>query len=70
MKKVRDYLFDLNRSQCQCGKRKKPKTSFCPHCFYRLPQQIKKDLNTRLLDGYCEIYDAAVEFLNNKPKLK
>lgn len=69
MAKVQDYLFDLNSSQCQCGKRKKPKKSLCPNCYFRLPPGMRDDLYKRLMDGYMEAYDAAVAFLDNKPKL-
>jgi hypothetical protein len=64
MKKYEEYIFKINSSQCQCGKRKTPKMSFCPNCFYRLPQEMKSKIHKHPWKEFCDTYDAAVEYLN------
>lgn len=58
------YVEQLLSNVCQCGKRKKPHMSFCPNCFFRLPEEKRDDLYKQWLHGYEESYDAAVEYLN------
>jgi len=57
------YLDELRSNQCVCEKPKKPKHSFCPECFYKLPRDLQVDLYLRMREGYEEAYAAAVNFL-------
>ena len=58
------YFDELYGNVCQCGNRKKPKMSFCPSCYYRLPLEMREALYRLFCGGYREAYDAAVEYLS------
>jgi len=59
------YLKELSSNECQCGRHKSPRNSFCFHCYSDLPNHIQKELWQMLGDGYEEAYDAAVHYLNS-----
>lgn len=56
-------LRDLGSEECYCGGPKKPKSSFCPKCYYALPSTTRHALYKTMSDGYAEIYDRAKEYL-------
>ena len=64
MKKWIKYFNELQGSQCQCGKNKNPKKSFCRSCYFKLPYNMQSDLYKRIGDGYKAAFDQAVTFLN------
>lgn len=59
-----DHYSEYMGCLCQCGKSKKARMSFCPNCFFRLPDKLRKNLYKTFGRGYEEAYDAAVEYLN------
>jgi hypothetical protein len=61
---VKFYIDVLKSDECQCEKPKKPHMALCYHCFYRLPQFLKRDLYRPIRSGFESAYDSAVQFLN------
>ena len=64
MKNWMEYFYDLQGKECQCGKPKQPKKSFCPSCYKKLPLNLQSDIYKRIGEGYQEAFDASVEYLN------
>jgi len=62
-KDFRFYASELKSDECQCGRTKKPKMSFCYICYKSLPADMQKALYQRIGDGYEEAYDEAVVYL-------
>lgn len=58
---VKEFLSD----ECQCGRPKRPRHSFCFKCYKRLPVDMQKDLWQRFGFGYESAYDAAYKYLND-----
>lgn len=57
------YLKELAGRECQCGKAKKPRMSFCYLCYKTLPGHMQKELYQRVGNGYEEAYDEALQHL-------
>jgi hypothetical protein len=64
MKNEKELLDELSSSKCQCGKKKSPRNTFCPNCYYRLPLDMRKNIYKDIWHGYAECYMEAVEYLN------
>jgi hypothetical protein len=59
------YLDELKSDECQCGKKKRPRNSFCYACYSSLPKDMQRDLYLMMDGGYEQAYDAAVHHLNS-----
>jgi hypothetical protein len=64
MMNFRDYIIQLNSYKCQCGEKKKPKTSFCPGCFNKLPFSITQAGYLEIRRAYLQFYGDCLTFLN------
>ena len=58
------YMDELMSNECQCGRHKKPRFSFCYQCYKSLLWAMQQDLYAGIGGGYEEAYDKAVKFLN------
>lgn len=63
-KDFRFYAKELKSEECQCGRQKKSRMSFCYSCYKSLPVNIQKRLYYPLGNGYEEAYEEAVQWLN------
>jgi hypothetical protein len=54
----------LKNNQCRCGAGKLARMAFCRHCFYKLPQPIRKALYTRVGFGFEQAYQLAERTLD------
>ena len=59
------YFDELMSDECLCGRSKKPSHSFCYRCFKTLPNDMQRDLYSRIGYGYEAAYESAFEYLNN-----
>jgi hypothetical protein len=59
-KDAREYL---NRSTCQCGRRKGYLNSLCYHCYRMLQRLLVADLHLSMRDGYREALENALVYL-------
>lgn len=53
----------LLAQECTCGRKKKPRQSFCRHCYFKLPEYMRKLLYQKMFDGYEQAYANAIEYL-------
>lgn len=60
------YVKELRSEECQCSRPKKPNYSFCYHCYFQLPKDMRRDLYQKLGEGYEAAYDEAVTFLTSE----
>lgn len=51
--------FGLFSAECECGRAKQPRQSFCRTCFYHLPKLLRARLYKRVGEGYEEAYAEA-----------
>jgi hypothetical protein len=54
---------ELIGTTCCCGQPKATKQTFCPKCYYSLPQAMQRALYRRMGEGYEEAYFRARERL-------
>ena len=57
------YLNQFLSDECQCGRSKRPRHSFCFKCYKQLPDDMQKALWRRFHCGYEEAYEEAVKYL-------
>jgi len=57
------YIKELRSNECFCGRPKKPGKSFCFLCYKSLPRDMQRDLWRHIGDGYGDVYDRAVKWL-------
>jgi predicted amidophosphoribosyltransferase len=63
----RQALRELGESVCAaCQSAKKPKQSFCPRCYYTLPEEMRTALYRRFGSGYESAYDDAKDWLRQE----
>jgi hypothetical protein len=65
MSDTKFYIKELMSDECQCGRLKQHRRSFCYKCYTSLPKHMQRDLYQRMGDGYEEAYDEAVHWLNS-----
>ncbi len=58
------YAKELDSEECQCGRTKKSRMSFCYSCYRSLPRDIQRALYARIGKGYEEAYEEAVDCLS------
>lgn len=58
------YADELASKECICGNYKTSNFSFCPSCYYLLPDHLKSPLYRKMGDGYEEAYEEAVAALD------
>lgn len=58
------YLESFKCGVCFCGKKKLPRRSFCPKCFYQIPPDMKTALYKPFGQGYEQAYERALTYLN------
>jgi hypothetical protein len=58
------YIDELMSEECQCGRPKKPRHSFCWQCYSSLPKTMQQALYQHIMEGYEEAYDEAIRWLN------
>jgi hypothetical protein len=68
--KIHRGLVALAVTLCRCDRRTKKGMSFCPHCYHRLPLEMKRNLYQKAGQGYEEPYDAAVKYLEGGPETR
>lgn len=44
---------------CECGRKKKTRQSFCSKCYFSLPRQLQAALYQRVGEGYEEAHAQA-----------
>ena len=59
-----ECLKSLKGSKCQCGEKKKPRRTFCEHCFSKLPVNLRRDLFDERWLLCCQAYNKALTFLD------
>ena len=59
---------ELESKRCRCLKKKVAGQTFCKACYYALPEQMQKDLYKKIMAGYEEAYQAAVDFLTEQKR--
>jgi len=59
------YYDELMGEECQCGRPKRKRRSFCYKCYSSLPHHMQRDLYQLIGQGYEEAYDEAVRWLND-----
>ena len=57
------YANELDGKECQCGRTKKSRMSFCYTCYKSLPRDIQRALYALIGSGYEEAYEEAVACL-------
>ncbi len=57
------YAKELDSEECQCGRTKKSRMSFCYTCYKSLPRDIQRALYALIGSGYEEAYEEAVACL-------
>ena len=57
------WLTALMSNECQCGRAKKPRKSFCYACYKSLPSDFQQDLYSRFGGGYEKAYEKAIQYL-------
>jgi hypothetical protein len=60
------YISELMSEQCQCGRHKKIRFSFCWPCYNTLPGYLQSGLYQDMGKGYEEAYEEAVEWLGEQ----
>lgn len=63
MSDTKFYLDELKSEECQCGKSKRSKMTFCYLCYSKLPKHIQRDLYKRIGNGYEEAREEAATYL-------
>jgi hypothetical protein len=58
-----ELVRELQSDICHCGSDKKPNTTFCTKCYFRLPHGMRQALYRRLGDGYADAVQEAKDFL-------
>lgn len=65
-KSTTDLLRELAGRNCQCGRIKKARQTFCQRCYFRLPPAMRHALYDRIGEGYEAAYQRAVDYLASK----
>ena len=58
------YYTELLSNECACGKKKKPRKSFCYGDYIALPPYLKDALWQLIGEGYAEAYEEAHKYLD------
>jgi hypothetical protein len=58
------YAGVLASEECQCGLLKCPNEAFCSWCYNRLPAELRDGLWLEIGNGFEQVYEAAVDWLN------
>ncbi len=66
MSVVRDLVRELASTTCFCGKSKGSGKTFCNHCFFSLPKDVRRHLYRRIGSGYEQAYAKSVRFLKGE----
>jgi hypothetical protein len=59
---LRDFVGLVCRG---CGDTKMGSQSFCTHCYFRLPKDLRRNLYRRFGEGYEAAYESAVCWLRD-----
>lgn len=59
-------LRELAGTQCQCGKKKQARQTFCRACYFTLSATQRQSLYRRFGEGYEEAYADAIKTLQTK----
>lgn len=62
----RELILELHRNVCArpgCGSWKPAKTTFCGHCYHRLPRPMQHALYKLISNGYPEARETAIAWL-------
>lgn len=51
--------YGLMDTECECGRTKQSRMSFCSKCFYTLPKPLRARLYKRVGEGYEEAHAEA-----------
>lgn len=65
-KTAREHIDELMGNQCQCGRSKQPRMTFCRRCYFRLPQAMRHALYQPVGGGYAQAYQAASDYLRHE----
>lgn len=57
------YLNELKSEECQCGRSKRVRTTFCYMCWSKLPKHIQRALYKPIGRGYEEAREEAAAHL-------
>lgn len=58
------YISEFRSEECQCGRTKQTRRSFCYQCYASLPPVKQKALFQKFGQGYEQAYDDALLWLN------
>lgn len=59
-----ESIRSLCSNKCEgCGGKKKPRTSLCSSCYFRLDKKLQRRLYRNVGGGYEEAYAKAIESL-------